>query len=153
MNAKVTFFTDCFSLIDILSMEDRGKIFTAGFLYTIHEEDADAEIDDLLKDSDRYTLAIWKQVKQKMKFNLDREKEISQKRKDAGRKGGQQKEANASKRKQMLANASKSKQDLANCITNTNTIHNNTKNKRKIINDEFGFPIYEDTRERVTEHD
>lgn len=149
MNAKVTFFTDCFSLIDILSMEDRGKIFTAGFLYTMQEEDATEEINDLLKDSDRYTVAIWKQIKEKLKFNLDREKEISQKRRDAGRKGG---EANAGKRKQIEANARFAKQGLAPCITNTN-IHDNTKNNRKIINDEFGFPIYEDTRERVTEHD
>lgn len=60
--------------------------------------------------------------------------EVCVKRREAGRKGGQQKQANATKKKQMLPNATKEKQTLANVADNDNENDNVNDNDNEVNN-------------------
>lgn len=152
VSEKIVIFKDTYPLIDILSFEDRGKILTACYIRSISPDDKKA-LDEVLSGLDKYGLAIWKQMQDKIDYQIEHDKEISEKRSEAGKK--------AHDKKQLSANAGNSKQVSAPCTTYTNTYTNtNTKQEAHAIGtngkpfriDEYGKRRWWDTGDLVPEN-
>lgn len=149
VSERIPIFKDAYPLIDILSMEDRGRIFTACFIYSINPDDKEA-LDNVLSGLDKTSLAIWKQMKEKIDYQRAHDKDISEKRSMAGKK--------SRNKEHLLTNANKSQQLLTPCNTNTNTYTDtNTKqeahaigmNRKPFKIDEHGKRRWWDTGELV----
>jgi hypothetical protein len=99
-NGKKSFvlYADLIKSVEHLTDEELGKLFKHILLY-VNDEQPTLE--------DRLLLTAWKPIERFLKEDLKKWDKIREKRAEAGRKGGKQKQAN-------LANATFAKQNLAN---------------------------------------
>ena len=128
--------------LDLFTNEQLGELFRALLHYSAYGTDSD---------SNSFPIKLmYRILKKGIDQNFEKYEEISNKRREAGRKGGiisQQNQANESKDKQSQANESKDKQNQANeantkTITNTNTKTNtnnssSAKLSERVLEDEF----------------
>lgn len=128
--------------LDLFTNEQLGELFRALLHYSAYGTDSD---------SNSFPIKLmYRILKKGIDQNFEKYEEISNKRREAGRKGGiisqqKQNQANESKDKQNQANESKDKQNQANeanTKTNTNTktnINNSSSAKLsdKVFEDEF----------------
>jgi hypothetical protein len=136
--------------LDLFTNEQRGELFRSLLHYSAYGTDSD---------SNSFPIKLmYRILKKGIDQNFEKYEEISNKRREAGRKGGiisQQNQANESKDKQSQANESKDKQNQANeskdkqnqaneantkTITNTKTNTNNSSSAKlseRVLEDEF----------------
>ena len=128
--------------LDLFTNEQLGELFRSLLHYSAYGTDSN---------SNSFPIKLmYRILKKGIDQNFEKYEEISNKRREAGRKGGiisQQNQANESKDKQSQANESKDKQNQANeantkTITNTNTKTNTTnsssaKLSERVLEDEF----------------
>ena len=98
----VPVFWDWIEVTGELNDQEKGRLIDAMVMYS-----RGGDWQDRIKGNERYLFPAFRQ-------QIDRAREKSDKRADAGATGGKQAQANASKAKQIQANASKSKQTKAN---------------------------------------
>ena len=139
-------YKDSRSIFESLPAETVKLLICSAFAYSF--DDNPEEIDQRFESEELATKISWQVSRDKIDLNKNKFIRTSEANAEKGKKSGQQR----------LTTDNHGQQDEQGLTERTHNItaitrHNNTKNNRKIINDEFGFPIYEDTRERVTEHD
>ena len=98
----VPVFWDWIEVTGELNDQEKGRLIDAMVMYS-----RGGDWQDRIKGNERYLFPAFQ-------MQIDRAREKSDKRADAGATGGKQMQANASKRKQTQANASKAKQTQAN---------------------------------------
>lgn len=98
----VPVFWDWIEVTGELNDQEKGRLIDAMVMYS-----RGGDWQDRIKGNERYLFPAFQ-------MQIERAREKSDKRADAGATGGKQMQANASKRKQMQANASKAKQTQAN---------------------------------------
>lgn len=98
----VPVFWDWIEVTGELNDQEKGRLIDAMVMYS-----RGGDWQDRIKGNERYLFPAFQ-------MQIERAREKSDKRADAGATGGKQMQANASKRKQMQANASKAKQTKAN---------------------------------------
>ena len=150
MGETIKLYKDQHSLVKSLTDEESGRLLKAIFDYSAGESNAQI-MEQYFKDSDRMLSAVWGQFKEKLDFNAVAEKERSRKATDAintrwQRERSKKTEYDGIRKNSNDSNVYENKIRIPTIHNNTNTKHNS---KRKIIHDEFGYPIYADTRERV----
>ena len=130
--------------LDLFTNEQLGELFRSLLHYSAYGTDSD---------SNSFPIKLmYRILKKGIDQNFEKYEEISNKRREAGRKGGiisqqKQNQANESNDKQNQANESKDKQNQANeantkTITNTNTKTNtnnssSAKLSERVLEDEF----------------
>ena len=154
MGETIKLYKDQHSLVKSLTVEESGLLLKAIFDYSAGEDNVQI-MERYFKNSDRMLSAVWGQFKEKLDFNAMAEKERSRKATDAintrwQRERSKRNEYDGIRKNTNDSNVYGEKSRIPTKHNNTDTEHNR---KRKIIHDEFGNPIYEDTRERVKEHD
>lgn len=120
--AKKSFvlYTDYAAQLELLNMEQRGRLFTAVLNHVLGDD---------LPDLDGVTMMAFSFIRSQLDRDIEKYNETCEIRKEAGRKGGL---AKASKAKQTLAKGSKAKQNLANLADNDNDNDTDNDNDKAI---------------------
>ena len=116
-------YTEYLEHIGLLSMDQRGVLFTAVLNYASGKQ---------LPEMDGMVQMAFSFIKARMERDSESYQKTIEARREAGRLGGLAKQANATFAKQDLANASKAKQTVANLADNDNEY--DTDNDKDNIN-------------------
>lgn len=105
--------------INLLSREQKGDLLSAIMAYAVTGSESDVDMDGM-------TRMAFSFIKAQMDRDNEKYQKTTEARREAGKKGGEAKRANATKKVAKVANANFAKQDVANLADNDNVNDNVT---------------------------